>query len=563
MKRIKSAHPLNLDREKLVQENIRLKSQLNKLETEKMNHKREITNLENEINKKDKIIETMINDTQSNINTENNKVSEMHLVSNVKRQYKELKKAYEKNQQELNATKKNIKYTKINEINMENQIFDEQISKLKNLYEHSLEQKQSLQKHENEFDTMKQALSQKDYIILSFQENFQKMESEIKTLNNEKEKLKNQNTKKDDMILKLKEKLQMQNKENEKLVMKNNNIKKSEIFLSTKNKYEAKMQKLKKDIAQYRDLNSKNERILRDFEKSKNNPQKSLKKFSRKIFSSNYSFEEIKEKNKFFFLCQGINDVLNQIEFLLKDNNKANFKINQNQICLIITTNMPLAPEIIFELKEEKKDISTKVEELNEYIVKSEKDYQKNFELILKENKEMKEKICNIEKQLSMININLGFLPEHYFDRIKEWIGGDKDKIEFTLIFKLVGENKNDFRFCRTVNLSCPQIFIFITENLSIFGSYCPNYKTSGGWIADSNAFLFSLNLNKKYAAKQAKDNYYLGCGYHFTDIEYCSFSTKQGNFGKSGIYLDNYELEGNNSNFYIKHFMVYKVEKI
>ena len=64
VKRIKSAHPLNLDREKLVQENIRLKTQLNKLENEKINHKREITNLENEIIKKDKIIETMINDTQ-------------------------------------------------------------------------------------------------------------------------------------------------------------------------------------------------------------------------------------------------------------------------------------------------------------------------------------------------------------------------------------------------------------------------------------------------------------------------------------------------------------------
>ena len=285
MKRIKSAHPLNLDREKLVQENIRLKTQLNKLETEKMNHKREITNLENEINKKDKIIETMINDTQSNINSDNNKASEMHLVLNVKRQYKELKKAYEKNQQELNATKKNIKYTKINEMNLENKIFDEQMNKLKNLYEHSLEQKQSLQKNENEFDVMKQALSQKDYIILNFQENCQKMESEIQALNAEKEKLKNQNSKKDDMITKIREKLETQNKENEQLVMKNNNIKKSEIFLSTKNKYEAKMQKLKKDIAQYRDLNSKNERILRDFEKNKNNPRE-LKKFSRKIFSS-------------------------------------------------------------------------------------------------------------------------------------------------------------------------------------------------------------------------------------------------------------------------------------
>jgi len=287
MKRIKSAHPLNLDREKLVQENIKLKTQLNKLETEKMNHKREITNLEMEINKKDKIIETMINDTQSNLNTESNKASEMHLVLNVKRQYKELKKVYEKNQQELNATKKNVKYTKINELNTENQIYNEQVNKLKNIYEHSLEQKQSLQKNENEFDKMKQALSQKDYIILSFQENCQKMESQIQTLNSEKEKLKNQNTKKDNMITKLKEKLETQNKENEKLIMKNNNIKKSEIFLSTKNKYEAKMQKLKKDIAQYRDLNSKNEKILRDIEKNKNNPQKNLTKFSRKLFSSN------------------------------------------------------------------------------------------------------------------------------------------------------------------------------------------------------------------------------------------------------------------------------------
>ena len=47
------------------------------------------------------------------------------------------------------------------------------------------------------------------------------------------------------------------------------------------------MQKLKKDIAQYRDLNSKNEKILRDFEKNKNNLPKNMSKFSRKIFSSN------------------------------------------------------------------------------------------------------------------------------------------------------------------------------------------------------------------------------------------------------------------------------------
>ena len=90
---------MNIDREKLMQENIKLKTQLNKMEAEKINNKRELTNLENEINQKDKIIENMINETQSNTN-QSNKASEMHLVLNVKRQYKELKKAYEKNQQE-------------------------------------------------------------------------------------------------------------------------------------------------------------------------------------------------------------------------------------------------------------------------------------------------------------------------------------------------------------------------------------------------------------------------------------------------------------------------------
>ena len=84
--RIKSAHPLNLDREKLMQENINLKNQLNKMNTEKMNAKREITNLENELLQKEKIIENMINESQLNSNTFA-KASEMNLVINVKRQF--------------------------------------------------------------------------------------------------------------------------------------------------------------------------------------------------------------------------------------------------------------------------------------------------------------------------------------------------------------------------------------------------------------------------------------------------------------------------------------------
>ena len=375
MKRIKSAHPLNLDREKLIQENINLKTQLNKMETEKINNRREITNLENEINQKDKIIENMMNETQSTTN-QSNKISEMHLIQNVKRQYKELKKAYEKNQQELLQTKKNTKFTKINELNMENKIYNEQIDKLKNLYNHSKEQKQSLKKNVNDFDIMKQALSQKDYIILNFQENCQKMESEIQTLNAEIEKLKNQNNKKEEMINKIKDKLENQTKENEKLVMKNNNIKKSEIYLTAKNKYEAKIQKLKKDIAYYRDMNSKNERILREAEKITKNPKKSLNQVSRKIYSSNpkasYEIESAPntEANQKILLLQSIlSEEKNEKEKLMEQIEDLTHQLNSSKTLepKIILANSYSANNIKSSIKVIDYDYLTETR-LNEFI---------------------------------------------------------------------------------------------------------------------------------------------------------------------------------------------------
>ena len=287
---------------------------------------------------------------------------------------------------------------------------------------------------------------------------------------------------------------------------------------------------------------------------------------NKKKFTSIYSLDEVKEKNKFFFLCQSLNDVLNQIETLLQNNNSASFIKSRNKIELTIQTNMPLAPKIIFELKETEKKIEDKVEELNDYIINTEKNSEKNFALILKENKEMKEKICNLENQLSLLNLNFGFLPNHYFDKIKEWIGGDKNKIRFSLIFKLKEEERDYNRYHQCVNLGCPQIFIFITENFSIFGSYCPNYRanSSYSWQNDSNAFLFSLNLDKKYPALKNQNNYHTGvCGYHFQDMTYCSFSSKKGSFATSGTYLDKLEIEGNEPYFFIKHFLVYRVENI
>ena len=298
---------MNIDRERLMEENISLKNQLNKMHSETINHKREINNLENEINQKEKMIEDILNESQNGMSNYHSKPSEMHLVINIKKQYKELKKDYEKSLQELDNAKRNIKYTKINELNFENQIFQEQIDKLKYLYQHSNLQNKNLQQNINDFTSMKEALSKQDYLILNFQENNQKMGEEINNLNEELEKLKKQKNEKNEFLNKLKQKLKLQHQINEKLVMTRDNIKATDEYLSMKKSYEKKLQKARKDLAYYRDSNGKCERLIREIKNQKDNSSNTTKTSSRIIYASNpkpYNFQQEKESNSKMLLLQ-------------------------------------------------------------------------------------------------------------------------------------------------------------------------------------------------------------------------------------------------------------------
>ena len=305
-------------------------------------------------------------------------------------------------------------------------------------------------------------------------------------------------------------------------------------------------------------------------------------KLNKRHFVSKYSIDEIKEKNKYFFLCQTIDDVLKQIELLAKEN-KSSFILDRNKIILTIPTNMNLAPEIKIELKEESKSLESRINDINDYIVKTEKQNENNMDLLIKENKEMKdlinilikenkeikEEVKTIKQYLFDFSSWQGYykLDEKYFDRIRDWIGGDKKNIiNFELIFN-INSNLSDkaASYDSNCNINAPAIFIFITSKKSIFGAYCPNYHTSNNvWVSNSNAFLFSLNLNKKYPAINAKENYYTGtCGFHFKDIEFCSgnFIDRKGSFS-TGTYINNLELEGNDSSFIVEQFLVYRVIK-
>lgn len=257
-------------------------------------NKKEISNLENELSQKDRLIEEMMNEFQPDQNQQslNHKISESHLVINLKKQYKELKKENERLQKENENVKKNIKNTKLNEITNENIVLNEQIEKFKILYEHLQNQNMSIEQSVHEYNIMKEALSKQDYIILNFQENLTKKDEEIKTLTNHINTITKQKDDKTEIITKLKQKLKYQYQVNEKLTQRKDNIKGSDVYISMKNNYEKSLQKLRKDLAFYKDSNAKNEKIIRDLKShntNRNNNHNNLNEthsYSRSIISS-------------------------------------------------------------------------------------------------------------------------------------------------------------------------------------------------------------------------------------------------------------------------------------
>ena len=67
------------------------------------------------------------------------KLSENKLIMNMKKQYKDLKKEFNKKCEDLEEIKKILKTTKLSELSLENKTLFDEINKLKSFYEISLQ----------------------------------------------------------------------------------------------------------------------------------------------------------------------------------------------------------------------------------------------------------------------------------------------------------------------------------------------------------------------------------------------------------------------------------------
>ena len=190
-----------LDSESLYENNILLKREINKLKKEIMQIKAENQRKENEINKRDKLLETAIEGSdEENIiinnillngnNTLGKNIKKNNYISKFKKQYSELKNKYNEKIQELNNLKKSIKTSKLNELIIQNKEIIKEFNKLKELYMNLYEENKNNLEKLKVLTELENNLNNKNLIILQLQEKLKlssanniKSENEIEKLN--------------------------------------------------------------------------------------------------------------------------------------------------------------------------------------------------------------------------------------------------------------------------------------------------------------------------------------------------------------------------------------------
>ena len=199
-----------IEREQLYENNLQLRENLNKLEIKLKKSQYQNVKTEMELRKKEKIIQNFV---KENSKEEVNKetiipVKESALLTKFKQKYNKLKSDYEKLNNDYKILKANIKLTNIKEYQIENEIFNTELKKIKALYQNS---KKYYNKYKDTLEKLKEIkikFVEQHAIILNSKKQIEMCNEQIKKLNEENsEKKKNMEN-----IMKKFEKLNIKNK---------------------------------------------------------------------------------------------------------------------------------------------------------------------------------------------------------------------------------------------------------------------------------------------------------------------------------------------------------------
>ena len=293
-------------------------------------------------------------------------------------------------------------------------------------------------------------------------------------------------------------------------------------------------------------------------------PQKNYKRI--------YSFEDA-QKNKYFLICENINEIYDEILSQISQNEKE-VKISEknekaNTLILTIPLNTKKIKECFFEIDEVVNNTNDKINELYS-IVNNLTNEVKNLK---EKNQKLEERVEEMEKLLLLPYIEYVVKKELQkqkdLNRIKEWISPGKD-IKFKLLFKKSrdGNTTKDFHdLCD--NKGKTLIIIETIEGRKFGGVTYDNWNTNNSWRINPKDFVFSLDSNKKYNYS-GRGNTTVGditYGFAFGDsrtfeVDICfrNQSLNEGISNSSPSFKTNKELNNGNEKFRTKEIEVYQI---
>ena len=510
------------DSESLYENNIHLKTEINKLKKDLMQIKAENQRKENDLIKKDKLLQNAfdkgINENMeiNNILINNNNIflekdiKKNNYMFKFRKQYNELKNKYNEKLEEIDELKKNMKITKLNELKIQNKETFNEFNKLKDLYNNLFEENKNNLEKIKKLSDIEVELNQKNLIILQLQESLKlsssanlKYENEIEKLRKTISKLQNENKILND---KLKTLFEHYNKNN---VIKEAN--KNNIF-ELNEELSLHPNKIKNGIT----YNNTNRNYLKisnkiNIHNKGNNKRKTLNlsPLSDKYLNESKDSSEKKKNNTIN------NNEVNQINKNLKsDENKKNINFNDNE------------ENIINEM--ETSEINAGVNDVSQtiYIL------IKNFE-VLKVSREdaltliIKPILNEISNERQIKNETLVNI---FSNKISLCINCSKNKNDMNSISNVIASILND---------SNNELFSFIKSFLDIFDNiklYEENSKEEKEIIKRINETLIKY---KDYLMNSCKN-------------EFISFFNFRALLNEKNIILDDEDIE----------YLIYKMKK-
>ena len=232
-----------MEKEELYENNMQLKKSISKMQKELAQTKFQVVKRGMELQVKEKILRECLkeNDIEIDHQMKLDRGRESAIITLYKEKYISLKKKYDEECRINKILKSNITNSKIKEYQIENDILSKEISKIKALYEQSLENIEKLNKTIQELYFLKDKLIEQHKIISTFSKRNDILNKEINILKQDN--------------YELTAKLEVNNKKREKLLKWNDKLKIKNIqFLKNRKINENYMLKNDDNVRKIRDL---------------------------------------------------------------------------------------------------------------------------------------------------------------------------------------------------------------------------------------------------------------------------------------------------------------------